>query len=226
MRIVSQRTLKPADFYIGRICLKLRNLANCVSTLSLGGIRELKRLLLGFAAVIVFTAMNIMYGAAQTDNQSKEARAAVNKFFLLLKSRSYPALYEFLPADLQRQITREQLSLSLMRLNSFITIERLEIGRVQGHGDFAVVDTTIYGTLKKPVMLNGEEISEGRVTAQQFLFREGGNWKVATADNRTQSFFLKRNLEFSKQFQITQPRFEFKQKDKWMALGRPPKLQR
>lgn len=164
-----------------------------------------------------------MSGAAQNDNQSKDARAAVNKFFLLLKSRSYPALYEFLPSDLQRQITREQLALSLMRLDSFITIERMEVGRVQERGDFAVVNTTIYGKLKKPVKIDGEEISEGRVAAQQFLFRESGRWKVVTADNRTQSYFLKRNAEFSKQFQLAQPRFEFKQKDGWTVLGRAPK---
>jgi len=186
----------------------------------------LKRLLFLFVAVIHFSALNYMYGAAQSDDQSKDARAAVNKFFLLLKSRSYPALYEFLPSDLQRQITREQLALSLMRLDSFISIERLEIGRVQGHGDFAVVDTTIYGKLKKPVMINGDQVSEGRVAAQQFLYREAGRWKVVSADNRTQSFFLKRNADFSKQFRITQPRFEFKQKDKWTALNKPPKMQR
>ncbi len=167
-----------------------------------------------------------MSGAAQNDNQSKDARAAVNKFFLLLKSRSYPALYEFLPSDLQRQITREQLALSLMRLDSFITIERMEVGRVQERGDFAVINTTIYGKLKKPVTINGEEISEGRVAAQQFLFRESGRWKVVTADNRTQSYFLKRNAEFSKQFQLAKPRFEFKQKDGWMALSRAPKPER
>jgi hypothetical protein len=183
----------------------------------------MKRLLFLFIAVIVFSAFGLMSGAAQNDNQSKDARAAVNKFFLLLKSRSYPALYEFLPSDLQRQVTREQLALSLMRLDSFITIERMEVGRVQERGDFAVVNTTIYGRLKKPVTLNGEEISEGRVAAQQFLFREGGHWKVITADNRTQSYFLKRNAEFTKQFQLAQPRFEFKQKDKWTALGRPVK---
>src|SRR5262249_17314778 len=85
-----------------------------------GGKWELKRLLFLFVAVIVFSALNLMSGAAQTDNQSKDARAAVNKFFLLLKSRSYPALYEFLPSDLQRIITREQLALSLMRLDTFI----------------------------------------------------------------------------------------------------------
>ena len=186
----------------------------------------MKMLLFLFVAAIVFSAPGLTSGSAQNDNQSKDARAAVNKFFLLLKSRSYPALYEFLPSDLQQQITREQLALSLMRLDSFITIERMEVGRVQARGDFAVVNTTIYGKLKKPVAINGEEVSEGRVSAQQFLYREGGQWKVVTADSRTQSYFLKRNAEFGKQFQIAQPRFEFKQKDKWTALGRPMKPQR
>src|SRR5262245_44401751 len=185
----------------------------------------MKRLLFIFVAVTVLSALCIMSGAAQNDNQSKDARAAVNKFFLLLKSRSYPALYEFLPSDLQRQVTREQLALSLMRLDSFITIERMEVGRVQERGDFAVVNTTIYGKLKKPVKINGEEVSQGRVSSQQFLFREGGQWKVVTADNRTRSYFLKRNAEFSKQFQLALPRFEFKQKDKWTALGKPIKPQ-
>jgi hypothetical protein len=183
----------------------------------------LKRLLSLFVVIAVFSAPGLRSGAAQTENQSKDARAAVNKFFLLLKSRSYPALYEFLPSDLQRQITREQLALSLMRLDSFITIERMDVGRVQERGDFAVVNTTIYGKLKKPVKINGDEISEGRVAAQQFLFREGGKWKVVTADSRTQSYFLKRNADFSKQFQLAQPKFEFKQKDGWTAMGKAPK---
>jgi hypothetical protein len=113
-----------------------------------------------------------------------------------------------------------------MRLDSFITIERMEVGRVQARGDFAVVNTTIYGKLKKPVAINGEEISEGRVSAQQFLYREGGQWKVVTADSRTQSYFLKRNADFGKQFQLAQPRFEFKQNDKWTALGKQIKPQR
>ncbi len=186
----------------------------------------MKRLLFLLVAIIAFSASWLIPVAAQNDNQSKEARAAVNKFFLLLKSRSYPALYEFLPSDLQKQITREQLALSLMRLDSFITIERMEIGRVQARGDYAVVNTTIYGKLKKPVTVNGDEVSEGRVAAQQFLFRENGQWKVVTADNRTQSYFLKRNAEFGKQFQLLQPRFEFKQKDGWAPLGRPMKSER
>ncbi len=186
----------------------------------------MKSLLFLFAVAITCLALAFSSGLAQNNTQSKDARAAINKFFILLKSRSYPALYEFLPSELQRQLTREQLSFSLKRLETFIIIERMEIGRVQEHGDFAVVDTTIYGNLTKPLTINDEEIREGRIAAQQYLFREGGQWKVATADNRTQSFFLKRNVEFSKQFQITPPKFEFKQKDRWTALGRPPKIER
>src|SRR5687767_9520137 len=82
-----------------------------------------KKLLFSFVAAIVLSAPGLMPVTAQGDNQSKDARSAVNKFFLLLKSRSYPALYEFLPSDLKRQISREQLALSLMRLDSFLTIE-------------------------------------------------------------------------------------------------------
>jgi hypothetical protein len=188
-----------------------------------GGKWKLKRLLFLFVVITVFSALGLISSAAQNENQTKDARAAVNKFFLLLKSRSYPALYEFLPSDLQRQITREQLALSLMRLDSFITIERMDVGRVQERGDFAVVNTTIYGKLKKPVKINGDEISEGRVAAQQFLFRESGKWKVVTADSRTQAYFLKRNAEFSKQFQLSKPKFEFKQKGGWTPMGQAPK---
>jgi hypothetical protein len=155
--------------------------------------------------------------AAQSKPSSP--RAAVQTFFSLLKSRKYDALYDFLPAQLQQQTTREQLAQSLKRLDGFLVIEQLEIGRVQERNEFAVVDTTIYGRLKQPMTLNNEEIREGRASVQQFLFREDGKWKLATADNRTQNFFLKRNPEFNKQFQITRPRFEFKQNGQWTAFG-------
>ncbi len=176
-----------------------------------------KRKLICLAVVCAILSLTAQ---SQNTSQPKGARATVRSFFSLLKSGAYAALYDFLPSQLQRQTTREQLSSSLKRLESFITIERMEIGRVQERGDFAVVDTTIYGRLKQPLKLNDEEIKEGRFAAQQFLFREAGRWKIATADNRTQSFFLKRNPEFSKQFQITQPKFEFKQSGEWKAMGR------
>lgn len=182
----------------------------------------MKKILFSFVAVIVGSTLIISTGAAQNSNRSKDARAAVNNFFSLLKARSYPALYDYLPSDLQRQITREQLSLSLRRLESFILIERMEIARVQEHGDYAIADTTIYGKLTKPMKLPNEEIRDGRILVQQYLFKENGQWKVASADARTQSNFLKRNPDFNKQFQVSQPKFEFKQNGEWKPIGRRP----
>lgn len=158
-------------------------------------------------------------GAAATQSDSAP-RTAVEKFFALLKTQQYSQLYEFLPSGLQQQVTREQLTASLQRLDSFLTIERLQVGRVQQQGDFAVVDTTIYGRLKKPLRLNGAEIIEGRVQAQQYLFKESGQWKVITADDRTRAYFLKRNPAFTQQFQLTRAQFAFKQNGQWTTMNR------
>ncbi|MBO0799086.1 MAG: hypothetical protein J2P31_09715 [Blastocatellia bacterium] len=155
---------------------------------------------------------------AKPPAKPKDAHAAVQTFFMLLKNQKYASLYEFLPSQLQQQTTPMQLALSLKRLESFITIERMETGRTQQKGDYAVVDTTIYGRLKKPLKVNGEEVTEGRVYVQQYLFKENSNWKIATADNRTRDFFLKSHPEFNKEFQFVLPKFEFKQKGQWAPL--------
>ena len=96
----------------------------------------------------------------------------------------------------------------------------MEIGRIQQRGEYAVVDTTIYGNLKRAMNMNGEEVKEGRVSVQQYLLKEDGRWRITTADNRTRDFFLKRNPEFKQQFQLTQPQFALKQSCKWTPLGK------
>lgn len=170
-------------------------------------------------ALLAFTSV----GSITTQAQGKDPRSAVQSFFLLLKTQKYSELYNALPAELQQQITREKMTASLKRLDSFIAIERMEIGRVQQRGDFAVVDTTIYGTLKKPLNFNGEEVKEGRTSVQQYLLKEGGKWKIVSADNRSQEFFLKRNPDFKKQFQLTAPQFAFKQQGQWKSMGQSPR---
>src|SRR5262245_6682228 len=166
----------------------------------------------------------LIHPVSSAQSKPANARGAVETFFSLLKRQQYDALYDFLPSQLQQQISREQLTQSLKRLNAYLIIEKLEIGRVQQRGEYAVVDTTIYGQLKQPRNFNDVEIKEGRVSVQQFLFREKGQWKLATADNRSQNFFLKSNPEFNKQFQITKPKFEFKQNGAWAVLG-PQRMQ-
>lgn len=177
----------------------------------------------------VFLIALLLLGAVASNEtlaQGKDPRSAVQGFFSLLKTQKYSELYDALPAELQKQTTRERMTASLKRLDSFIGIERMEIGRVQQRGDFAVVNTTIYGSLKKPMNFNGEEIKEGRTSVQQYLLKEGGKWKVVSADNRSQEFFLARNPDFKKQFQLTPPQFAFKQQGQWKPMGQPPQLPR
>ena len=151
--------------------------------------------------------------------QSGSAKKTVEQFFALLKTQQHAKLYELLPGQLQQQLTREQLAASLRRLDEFLVIEKLQVGRVQQEGEFAVVDTTIYGRLKQPMKINGQEIHEGRVSAQQYLFKENGQWKVATADERTRAFFLKRNPQFNQQFQLNRAQFAFKQNGQWQPFN-------
>lgn len=158
---------------------------------------------------------------AQAQNKAGDARSTVQSFFSLLKAQKYAELHDFLPSQLQKQTTREQLAESLKRLDQFLTIQRMEISRVQQRGDFAVVDTIIYGSLKRTMNLNGEEVKEGRVSVQQYLLKEDGRWRITTADKRSTDFFLKRNPEFKQQFQLIQPQFALKQNGKWTPLGQP-----
>lgn len=152
-------------------------------------------------------------GLAQPGNQSPQA--AVQTFFNHLKNRQYDALYDFLPAGMQAQITREQMTLSLRRLDAVIQVDKLEIGRVQRRGDYAVVDTTLYGRLKRPMKIDGQDLVEGRVAVQQMLFREGDRWKVITADDRTRRMFQQQHPEFERGFQFKSPQFAFRQDGVW-----------
>jgi hypothetical protein len=156
---------------------------------------------------------------AQAKGQA-EVRAAAQKFFSLLKTQQYSALYSYLPSELQKQITREQLTQSLKRLEESIVIERMEIGRVQQRGDFAVIDTALYGRLKHPMEMGGQKVELGKVVVQQYLIKEGKQWKIITADNNTRAQFLKRYSDFNQGFQFTQPQFFIKQNGQWMTFGR------
>ncbi|MBS1810748.1 MAG: hypothetical protein JST84_21470 [Acidobacteria bacterium] len=167
----------------------------------------------------VFIAF-VLAGFALPTLAQSDAKGAVNSFFSLLKTQKYAALYDFLPSDMQQRVSREQLTASLKRLSSFISIEKMEIGRVQQKGDFAVVDTTIFGKLARPMSKEqAAQSQEGKVTVQQYLFKEKGHWKVATSDSTTRNYFLKKHPEFKQGFQFTQPRFFIKQDGQWKAMN-------
>jgi hypothetical protein len=178
------------------------------------------------ARLMIFTlCLFVVAWPAQAQTKSgHDARAAVQDFFTLLKSQKYSELYQYLPAEMQQRLTREQLAQALKRLDDFIVIERMEIGRVEqrriGNDDFAVIDTTLYGRLKRPMEISGQKAEAGKVIVQQYLFRENGQWKIATADGRTRTQFLNRHPEFSKTFQLTRPQFFLRQNGQWKAASR------
>ncbi len=151
-----------------------------------------------------------------------EAKAAVQTFFSLLKAQKYSALYDYLPSEMQQRLSRDQLTASLKRLNSFVIIDKLEIGRVQQKGDFAVVDTIIYGKLSQPFPSKDankeKQAQEGKISVQQYLYKENGHWKVATSDSATRNNFLKKHPDFKQGFQFSQPKFFIKQNGKWQAV--------
>lgn len=170
----------------------------------------------------VLTILGLVIFALPSSAQP-DAKGAVNSFFSLLKGQKYSALYDYLPAEMQQKMSREQLTNSLKRLSSFISIEKMDIGRVQQKGDFAVVDTTIYGRLARPIKAGAgsadKQTQEGKVAVQQYLFKENGHWKVVTADSSARNYFLKKHPDFKQGFQFTPPRFFIKQNGQWKALG-------
>lgn len=179
-------------------------------------VRLRKTQLTGASCLLVLSSV---LAFAQTARQNP--RGSVTTFFNQLKSGQYESLYDQLPSQIQKTAPRDQTIQSLKRLGAFITMERMDIGRVQQRGDLAVIDTTIYGRLTKPMKLQGEEISEGRVAVQQYLIKEGKEWRVITADDRTRAFFLRQNPDFAKEFSLTSPLFGYKRNGVWQNLGQP-----
>lgn len=155
---------------------------------------------------------------AVSSSAASTPTAAVKAFFELLKTEKYDDLYQHLPSKLQQRITQSQFTDSVKRIGDHITLERMDIGKVQQKGNYAVVDTLVYGKLRQPVKYQGELISEGRVHAQQILIKEGKDWKVISADDRVRAFFAREDPDFIKDFKLTPPHFEFKRGGKWQPF--------
>lgn len=177
--------------------------------------RILKQLL---SAICLLSLLTLISAAIPAQTRGNDPKAAVQQFFALLKAGKYAELHEYLPSEMQKRLSRDQLKQGLSRLDDFILIEKLEVGKTQQRGDFAVIDTTLFGRLKKPVAGNQTQTVSGKVIVQQYLFREGAQWKVATADSRTQAQFLKSHPEFSRGFQLTRPVFLIRQNGQWQAI--------
>jgi hypothetical protein len=164
-----------------------------------------------FAALAYRTPLPLNFRASGEG----EVRSAVEKIFQNLKDKKYEALYDTLPSGSRLRISRERFTSALRRSQDNYALERLEVGAIKTTGNFAVVDTVLYGRLLKPLEL------DGKIIVQQYLVREDGNWKVATGDEATIQRFLKTNATFARHFRIRPPRVFVMKDGKWVEFSQP-----
>ena len=144
-----------------------------------------------------------------------EVRAVVQQIFQQLKDKNYEALYDTLPAASRSRITRERFASQLRHTQDMYVLERIEIGKTSVSGDFAVVDTVLYGSVVN---------TDGKIVVQQYLVREEGKWRVATGDRPTIKRFLAANPAFARKFQIREPRVFVKKDGDWIEFTPPQRL--
>ena len=166
-----------------------------------------------YAAIFFLCAGLIVAPAARAASDETEVRGVVERVFQQLKSGDYNALYDVLPSNSQRRLSRERFTGMLSRTRDMYDLERIEIGRVRTSGDIATVDTVMYGHVRKPFE------SEAKIVAQQYLVREDGRWRVATGDRETVRRFLAANPSFAKQFPIREPRAYVKRDGRWVDVS-------
>lgn len=167
-------------------------------------------LILLAASMLLLISAHTALSAGPSDET--EVRGVVQTIFEQLKAGQYTELYEALPAASRSRISRERFTDMLRRSSGMYRLNRMDIGRVRLSGDFATVDTVMYGSVERPVQ------AEGKIVAQQYLVREGGRWRVATGDRQTVRRFLAANPGFAKKFPIREPRVYIKRDGRWVDL--------
>ena len=169
------------------------------------------RTILAASLLIVST---LLVGSANASDQT-DVRNAVQRVFDQLKSRHYGALYDVLPNSQRARMSRDRFVTALQRAQEMYALDRMEIGAIRVAGNFAVVDTILYGRIVNPIQ------AEGKIVVQQYLVREDGRWRVATGDQSTVRRFLSSNPGFKKGFKLRSPRIYMNQNGKWIEF-RPP----
>lgn len=170
-----------------------------------------------FRAVLLIGLISLT-GIAGTG--ASNPKAVIEDFFQVLKAEKYQAVYSYLPSEMHEEISVDGLKQMMKPLFSFVHLERMEVGRVQQKGDFAVIDTTIYGKLS-PQMTKGQANGpqEAKISVQQYLLKENGKWKVATSTTKSRAILLKKHPAFKKEFVFSPPRIFVRQNGQWVATG-------
>ena len=175
------------------------------------GIKKLAAVIAALAAF--FCAVTPPLAAAPAAPDEAEVRGVVQRIFGQLKSGRYDSLYEALPSSSRGRFSRERFTNALRRTQDMYELDRMEIGAVRVDGDFAVVDTVMYGRVLRPIQ------SEGKIVAQQYMVREDGKWRVATGDRGAIQRFLADHPRVAKKFPLREPRVYIKRDGQWVDLS-------
>ena len=190
------------DTYSPKLKMKFTKIKMCVKSLALR-----------FTVAVVTAFLLLASFPVHAQDNTKEVRVAVERAFQQLRSGDFAALYNYLPADAQRRISPERFASTLARSRGMYELDRLEIESVNVAGDVAVVDSTLFGRVRRPIE------SEGKVTARQYLVREAGQWRVAV-DNRAASNRLRTsNPAFARRYPTRDPRIFIKRDGLWVSIG-------
>lgn len=171
--------------------------------------RQMKNSRLMILLTLIVMA-SVSLAAAPSDES--DVRNAVQRIFDQLKNGQYSALYDSLPSSSRTRISRERLVQGLQRSQNMFQLQRIEIGAVRVSGNIAVVDTTMYARVSRPIE------ADGKLVVQQYLIRENGGWRVATGDTATINSFLKNNPTFARKFPIKKPNAYINQNGTWVPI--------
>lgn len=162
-------------------------------------------------AAVAFALLTIS-GLYAAPSDESDVRTTVQRVFDQLKSGQYEALYDGLPSSSRGRIQKDRFVGGLRRTSNLYRLDRIEIGPVRVSGNLAVVDTTMYAHISKPLD------ADGKLVVQQYLIREDGQWRVATGDNATINKFLQANPTFARRFPIKRPKAYVNQNGKWIEM--------
>lgn len=162
-------------------------------------------------ALVLVQSFQVLARSAGRSDET-EVRGVVQRTFEQLKAGQYSELYDALPAASRSRVTRERFIDLLRRSSGMYRLNRMDIGAVRVAGDFATVETVMYGSVERPVQ------AEGKIVAQQYLVREEGRWRVATGDRATVRRFLAANPGFARKFSIREPRVYVRRDNRWVDL--------
>ncbi|HEX8707584.1 MAG TPA: hypothetical protein VF723_04930 [Pyrinomonadaceae bacterium] len=173
---------------------------------------KIKRYAAGLAACALLFGLAWTARANRPASDEADVRGVVQRVFEQLRTGQYDRLYEALPSSSRARMSQERFTNALRRTSGVYRLDRMEIGAVRVSGDFAMVETVMYGSVERPIR------NEGKIVAQQYLVREGGEWRVATGDRATVRRFLSANPGFARKFAVREPRVFIKRNGRWLDL--------